>query len=128
VNGGWLSTAEGTVTGTPRSIVAVSGHPHRAELLDELLVDANDYDVIFVESIARGYSRIKELMPDLVIVLLDIDDVAGCQLLSMLKIDGNLADIPVVTCATRPVDAELEDIVGGLIEDPSCLAPVVQLN
>ena len=76
------------------NIVAVSGNPNREELVDALLADASCYDVIFVESIARGYSRIKELAPDLIVLLLDFDDVPGWQLLSMLKADADVADIP----------------------------------
>ena len=62
-----------------------------------------------MESIAHGYSRIKQVTPDVVIVLSEIDDVAACQLLSMLKIDGELSRIPVVTRATRHVESERED-------------------
>ena len=94
------------------SVVVASGHSQRADLLDALF-DANDYDVVFVESIAHGYSRIKRVMPDLVIVMSELDDAAACQLLSMLKIDGDLSRIPVVTCATRHVESErADDIVG----------------
>src|SRR5712671_5125770 len=79
-----------------RSLVAVSGERQRAELLDALLVDENEYDLIFVESVAGGYSRIKELTPDLVIVCLETEDVAACQLLSMLKTDRDMSAIAVV--------------------------------
>ena len=111
-----------------RSLVAVSGDPQRAELLDALLVDANNYDVIFVDSIAHGYSRIKQVTPDLVMVLFEIDDVAAYQLLSMLKIDGDMAGIPVVTCAIRRDDRELEDIIAGLNRDSSGQTFAIQMN
>ena len=74
---------------------------------------AIDYDVIFVDSLARGHSRIKEVTPDLVVVLLAIDDVAACHLLSMLKIDREMSDVSVVTCVTRREEGEFEDIIGG---------------
>jgi CheY-like chemotaxis protein len=99
------------------NIVAVSGNPDRVELVDALLVGASCYDVVFVESIARGYSRIKELGPDLVVLLLDFDDIPGWQLLSMLKTDAELADIPVMTCSTRRVDTGLEDGYSALIRN-----------
>src|SRR5262245_51887878 len=74
------------VTGRPpQSVVAVSGDLLRAELLDALIVDENDYGPIFLEPMTGAYSRIKEEMPDLVIVYCEADDdVAACQLLSML--------------------------------------------
>ncbi len=110
-----------------RSVVAVSGDRQRADLLDALLVDENEYDVIFVESIASGYSRIKELTPDLVIVCLETDDVAACQFLSM-KTDRDVSAIAVVTWATSRRASGLEDIVSELLCDSSCVAHAVQMN
>ena len=103
-----------------RSIVAISEHPQRAALLDALLIDANSYDVIFVESISGGYSRIKQAAPDLVVVFLDVDDAAACQLLTMLTTDGDTCAIPVVTWVTTRVDNELEDIMADVddVESP----------
>jgi DNA-binding NarL/FixJ family response regulator len=93
------SAQVGPMSRSLRRIVMVSGHPQAAPNLDDLLVETNDYDVIFVESIACGYSRIKQVTPDLVIVLLEIDDFGACQLLSMLKVDRDVSRTPVVTCA-----------------------------
>jgi hypothetical protein len=49
------------------------------------LVDTSDYDVVYVESIANGYSRIRQVSPDLVIVHSEIADLAACRLLSIVK-------------------------------------------
>jgi PleD family two-component response regulator len=106
---------------SPLRVVAVSGDLQRAELLEALVVDENAADIVFVESIAGGYSRIKELSPDLVIVYLELDDVAACQLLSMLKNDSSMSAIPVVTWAARRTDAELEEAASELPRDPSRL-------
>jgi len=111
----------------PRSLVAVSQDPERAALLDAL-ADAGDYDVIFVESVAHGYSRIKQVMPDLVIVYAEIDDVAVCQLLSMLNLDDDLFGMPVVTCATRRAESTFEDLVRELVCDSSLPARAVAMN
>jgi DNA-binding response OmpR family regulator len=80
------------------TVVAVSGDRLRERLLDALTLDEDGFDVIVVESIAHGYSRIKQLTPDLIVVLLEIDDVDACQLLAMLTLDRNVSRIPVVTC------------------------------
>jgi hypothetical protein len=58
----------------PRTVVAVGGDPDRAEFLDTMMLDANDRGVIFVEPVAQGYSRVKQLSPALVVVLSEIDD------------------------------------------------------
>jgi len=86
-------------------------------------VDTNDYDVVYVESIKKGYSRISRVTPDLVIVLQEIDDVAACRLLSMLKIDGALSGIPVLTCAMRREESQFQDDIAGLDRDSQSRAP-----
>jgi hypothetical protein len=111
-----------------RSVVVVGGRPGRAPNLHNLLVDTNDYDVIFVESIARGYSRIKQVTPDFVIVVLGIDDVAACQLLSMMKIDRDVSRIPMVTWARQREESELEDEIAEWDQDSPRWSLAVPMN
>ena len=85
-----------------RSLVAISQDADLVDLLDALLGATNEYNSVVVESMARGYSRIKELAPDAIIVLVDMEDPAVCQLLSMLTIDRDTSDIPIVTWTKRP--------------------------
>jgi AmiR/NasT family two-component response regulator len=94
-----------------RSVVAVSGDPQRVQLMDALLADANLRDIVFVESIAHGYSRIKQLTPDVVVLLLEDDDGPACQLLTLLNMDRDTTDIPVVTWMTRHDETEFEDLL-----------------
>jgi hypothetical protein len=111
-----------------RSVVAVSGDPQRAELMDALLADANLRDTVFVESIARGYSRIKQVAPDVVVVLLGDDDALACQLLSMLNMDPDTAGIPVVTWMTRHEETEIEDLLAQINQDWSSPAVAIQMH
>jgi hypothetical protein len=85
------------------NVVAVSGDPERKDLLDALMADDTDYGMVFVESIARGYSRIKQIVPDLIILFSGIEDEAACQLLSMLALDRQLSRVPVVHASPTPV-------------------------
>jgi hypothetical protein len=110
-----------------RSVVAVSEHPERPELLDALLVNGNDYDSVYVESVAAGYSRIKEVTPDL-IVFMGLDDAAVCQLLTLLKLDGDTSEIPVDRWGTSHWMSDFEDIVPDVNWDPSCHIIAVQAN
>jgi CheY-like chemotaxis protein len=110
-----------------RSVVAVSRNP-RPEQIFDALTDADDYDIIVVESIARGYSRIKQLAPDLIVVYLEMGDAAACRLLSMLKMDGDLCGIPVVTCATSRPECTLEDILAELIGESTWPAHAMVMN
>ena len=99
-----------TETGTPltarstsQQVVVVSKQSQLNGLLETVL-DAGQYDVVFVESTEHAYSHIKRLTPHLIIVCLDIDDLDGFQVLSMLKLDADTKDIPVVTCTVTSED------------------------
>jgi PleD family two-component response regulator len=104
-----MLTNVGTATATLRSrtdaplaqkVVIVNGSAEILELLETVL-DAGHYDVVFVESSAHAYSQIKRVQPNLVILCLRIDDVEGFHVLSMLKLDGETRDIPVLTYTTE---------------------------
>ena len=82
---------------TSQQVVVVSKHSQLNGLLETVL-DAGQYDVVFVESTEHAYSHIKRLVPHLVIVCLDVDDLEGFQVLSMLKLDHDTRHIPIVTC------------------------------
>ena len=87
----------------PLRTVAVIARDPQPAVLDTLL-EAGDYDVVFMESIERAYSGIKRATPDLVIVCLGIDDLDSVQLLSMLALDSETAHIPICTyVATQPI-------------------------
>ena len=96
--------------------------------MDRLLADATLRDIVFVESIARGYSRIKELAPDVVIVLLGDEAAPACQLLSMLNMDRDTSDIPVVTWMTSHEETEFEDLLAELNHDWSSPRVAIQMN
>jgi CheY-like chemotaxis protein len=93
----------------PVKSVAVVSRDRQPELLDTVL-DAGDYDIVFVESIDRAYSCIKRVTPDLVIVCLEMEDTETFQLLSMLKLDRETADIPLCTYVVPPNVGESDGI------------------
>jgi len=80
--------------------MVVSKHSDQRVL--ETVMNAGDHDVVFVESLAHAYSQIKRILPNLVIVCLEIDDVDGFQVLSMLKLDRVTSRIPLVTYTSTP--------------------------
>jgi CheY-like chemotaxis protein len=79
-----------------RKVVVVSRDPEQEVL--KTVIDARDYDIVFVASAAHAYSQIKRVRPNLVIVCLSIDDLDGFHVLSMLKLDLDTFRIPVTTC------------------------------
>lgn len=111
-----------------RSVVAVSGNPLRQEIINVLLAEESNCDVIYVEPIPRAYSRIRTIVPHVIVVFCDMGDAAACQLLSMLKIDPALAGIPVVTRAAPPRTYDFERIVSEVLREPPLPAYVLQNN
>jgi CheY-like chemotaxis protein len=97
-----------TVRSHSQQVVVVSKQSQLNGLLETVL-DAGQYDVVFVESTEHAYSHIKRLTPHLIIVCLDIDDLDGFQVLSMLKLDDETKGIPVVTCTVSQDDQVTED-------------------
>jgi PleD family two-component response regulator len=97
-----------------QKVVIVNGSAEILELLETVL-DAGHYDVVFVESSAHAYSQIKRVQPNLVILCVRIDDPDGFQVLSMLKLDADTRDIPVLTYTTEYDGSEPE----GDVSEPS---------
>ena len=111
-----------------RTVVLASGHAPQGQSLDALLIATSDYDVIFVESIAHSYARIKQVVPDLVIISSEIDDVEVCQLLSMLQVDRRSSGIPVLTCATFSDQGDVDEDFPELDRDRPAQPLVAPMN
>lgn len=98
-------------TSQPQRVVVVNGNPDLLDMLETVL-DAGRYDMTFAEAAGHAYSSIRQIQPDLVILCMDLDEASGFQLLSMLKLDPDTREIPVVTHASDGLG--LED------EHPAC--------
>src|SRR3954451_3188878 len=105
---GDLRGSEPALVAGAQKVVIVNGSAEMLELLETVL-DAGNYDVVFVESNEHAYSQIKRVEPNLVILCLRIDDVVGFQVLSMLKLDGETRGIPVLTYTTEYDGEEPEE-------------------
>ena len=116
-----------TVRSDSQQVVVVSKQSQLNGLLETVL-DAGHYDVVFVESTEHAYSHIKRLTPHLIIVCLDIDDLDGFQVLSMLKLDNDTKGIPVVTCTIPHDDDAAEDDFFDPRDDAFSEPAMMQLN
>ena len=112
---------------TSQQVVVVSNQSRLNGLLETVL-DAGQYDIVFVESTEHAYSHIKRLTPHLIIVCLDIDDLDGFQVLSMLKLDTDTKNIPVVTCTVSQEDEVMHDETLDPPDDVFSDPPAMQLN
>jgi CheY-like chemotaxis protein len=111
-----------------QKVVVVNGSPEILEMFETVL-DAGRYDMVFVESSARAYSRVRHVQPDLVIVCMRMDDTEVFQLLSMLKLDEETRNIPVVTYAT-PIEPDSEDAEEDAIDEEEfpIVRPTMTMN
>ena len=83
----------------------------------ESVLDAGRYDMVFVESSDRAYSQIKKILPNLVILCTRIEELDGFQLLTMLKLDADTKDIPVLTYTTEFEGQEFDTALSQLADD-----------
>jgi PleD family two-component response regulator len=116
-------------TTATHKVVIVNGSAEVLDLLETVL-DAGHYDVVFVESTEHAYSQIKRVQPHLVILCVNVEDPSSFQVLSMLKLDADTRDIPVLTHTTDSADDEEEEDVADA-SDVELFAPrpaIVRMN
>jgi CheY-like chemotaxis protein len=98
-----------------RTIAVVNGGTDVLGMLETVFV-AGRYDVVFVESSDDAYSQIRKVLPSMVILCARIEDLDGFQLLTMLKLDPDTRDIPVLTCMAEHQSLAFDAAVSLLAE------------
>ena len=99
-----------------QKVVVVNGNTEVLGLLEAVL-DAGRYDMVFVESSDRAYSQIKKVIPNLVILCSRIEDLDGFRLLTMLKLDPETRNIPVLTYTTECEGQDFDAAIAQLAEE-----------
>ena len=114
-----------------QKVVVVNGSTEVLGMLESVL-DAGRYDMVFVESSDRAYSQIKKVLPNLVILCTHIEELDGFQLLTMLKLDDDTRDIPVLTYTTEFEGQDFDAAVSQLADDDDvsfpASAPALRMN
>lgn len=111
------------IAATPvQKVVVVNGNTDVLGMLETVL-DAGRYDMVFVESSDRAYSQIKKVVPNLVILCTRIEELDGFQLLTMLKLDSDTRDIPVLTYTTECEGQDFDEAISQLAEEEDELLP-----
>jgi CheY-like chemotaxis protein len=105
-----------------QKVVVVNGNTEVLGMLETTL-DAGRYDMVFVESGEHAYSQIRKLLPHLVILCTRIEALDGFQLLTMLKLDDDTRDIPVLTYTTEYEGQDFEAAIAQLAEDEEAFLP-----
>lgn len=124
-------TDKDRIATTPvQKVVIVNGNADVIGMLEAVL-DAGRYDMVFVESANHAYSNIKKLQPNLVILCTSIDDVAAFQLLTMLKMDVETRDVPVLTYTNECDGQDSEEEIAQVPDDEeqfTVVAPALRMN
>jgi PleD family two-component response regulator len=99
----------------------------------ETVLDAGRYDMVFVESSDHAYSQIKKVLPNLVILCVRIESLDGFQLLTMLKLDAETRNIPVLTYTTEYEGQDFDTAISQFTDDeedllPARTAPALRMN
>jgi PleD family two-component response regulator len=111
------------IAATPvQKVVVVNGNTEVLGMLETVL-DAGRYDMVFVESSERAYSQIKKVVPNLVILCARIEQLEGFQLLTMLKLDPDTREIPVLTYTTESEGQDFDTAISQLAEDEDDMFP-----
>src|SRR6188508_3648652 len=120
-----------TLVASPvQKVVVVNGNTEVLGMLESVL-DAGRYDMVFVESGEHAYSQIKKVLPNLVILCTRIERLDGFQLLTMLKLDSQTRDIPVLTCTTEYEGQDFDTAISQLAdeeEDALPARPALRMN
>ena len=111
------------IAATPvQKVVVVNGNTEVLGMLETVL-DAGRYDMVFVESSDRAYSQIKRVVPNLVILCTRIEELDGFQLLTMLKLDADTKDIPVLTYTTEYEGQDFDAAISQFDDDEDDMMP-----
>jgi CheY-like chemotaxis protein len=105
-----------------QKVVVVNGNTEVLTLLETVL-EAGRYDMVFVESGDRAYSQIRRVLPNLVILCARIEDLDGFQLLTMLKLDPETRQIPVLTYTTECEGQDFDAAISQIAEEEEDVLP-----
>lgn len=106
-----------------QKVVVVNGNTEVLGMLETVL-DAGRYDMVFVESSDHAYSQVKKILPNLVILCARIEQLEGFQLLTMLKLDPETQDIPVLTYTTEYEGQDFDAAISQPADDDDDVVPM----
>ena len=81
------------------------------------ILEDEQYQVSILQNGKDGFSQMKTLLPDLLILDLKLGDVSGQDVLKQLKIDPVTAEIPVIVYTAAVLEAE--EVARAIADDPN---------
>lgn len=88
-----------------KRILVVDDKAHLLRLMRMILEDEH-YQVSILQEGRGAFDRVKESLPDLIILDLKLADSSGLEILRDLKGDRTTADIPVIVYTAAVLEAE----------------------
>ncbi len=100
----------------PQQVVVINGDAAVMNTLEASL-DPGRYEMVFVDSYTFAFASVRRMLPDLIILCTSLDESAGFQLLTMLKLDPLTRDIPVLTYTNEGDDVRQYDDAPQVADD-----------
>ena len=98
-----------------KQILIIDDQSQLLSLMRRILED-EQYQVSILQNGKDGFSHMKTLLPDLLILDLKLGDVSGQDVLKQLKIDPVTAEIPVIVYTAAVLEAE--EVARTIADDP----------
>jgi CheY-like chemotaxis protein len=99
-----------------KQILIIDDQSQLLSLMRRILED-EQYQVSILQNGKDGFSQMKTLLPDLLILDLKLGDVSGQDVLKQLKIDPVTAEIPVIVYTAAVLEAE--EVARAIADDPN---------
>ena len=99
-----------------KQILIIDDQSQLLSLMRRILED-EQYQVSILQNGKDGFSQMKTLLPDLLILDLKLGDVSGQDVLKQLKIDTVTAEIPVIVYTAAVLEAE--EVARTIADDPN---------
>jgi CheY-like chemotaxis protein len=98
-----------------KQILIIDDQSQLLSLMRRILED-EQYQVSILQNGKDGFSQMKTLLPDLLILDLKLGDVSGQDVLLQLKMDTVTAEIPVIVYTAAVLEAE--EVARTIADDP----------
>ena len=78
-------------------VLVVDDNIHNSKLIEGiLLAEKTKYEVFFAEDGMEGFNKAKEILPDLILMDLQMPEVSGMESLKLMQNDADLKEVPVI--------------------------------
>jgi signal transduction histidine kinase/CheY-like chemotaxis protein len=103
--------APSTAAGGSHTVLYIEDHPSNIALVERLLARRDDFDLVTATSGRAGLNLATTVLPDLVLLDLDLPDIRGEDVLVELRAVPETADIPVIVVSADATAGRQEQLI-----------------